>query len=186
MNKLSFLLLPTIILFANNALAGASQIENSQLPSRYGLENIKLGHPTNSSIRHINLLLKTNLVCTEKKISLGKIKRNFTYKACKLPNEHPALSLWNEKLQKLNVSFLDNKLITLSLEFKTYKSYEVLYKNHGKRVQKLLGAPSDINLNYVAWENQSDKATMEDAKNGVIKLEILNKVLHDPLIQFRE
>lgn len=172
-----------MLLFSYNSIsADIAQAPNKQkVAPRYGLEHIKLGSPAESAIKHIDLLIKTELSCNDKKIALGKVKRNFTLKTCKLPKKHSKVMLWDEVLQKLNVSFLDNKLFSLSAVVKTSGDYEALYNKHGKHILKLFGRPSIIDLDYVSWQKQNDKVILENMKNGIAKLQILNKTLHDSL-----
>ena len=177
-----FLSITIILLFGyNNISADTTQAPNKQTTVRYGLEHIKLGSPAEPSIKYINLLIKSKLSCNDKKIALGKVKRNFTLKTCKLPKKHSKIMLWDEALQKLTVSFLDNKLFALSVTVKTSGDYEALYNKHGKHILKLFGTPSIIDLDYISWQKQNDKVILEDKKNGIAKLQILNKTLHDYL-----
>ena len=185
MRKLLLVLFPVVTLLPhyNYASADQTQTPSKQPNTRYGIEHVKLGFPTESSIKYINSLTKTELSCSEKKIALGKMKRNFTYKTCKLPKKHSDVILWDEALQKVNLDFLDNKLINLSLEFKTSKDYQALYDKHGKRILNLLGEPKTIDLGHISWERREDKAVVEEKKKGHIHLHIFNKLLQKHLNQ---
>lgn len=175
---LFFLLLPSY-LFSCYSLALADQVQavNKQAHTRYGIEHVKLGFPITPSLKYINSLIKTDLSCSEKKISIGKMRRNFVYKTCKLPKKHPKIEIWDEVLQKINMNFLDNQLVDLSFEFKTTKDYQALYDKHGKRILALLGEPTTIDLDNISWNKQNDKATVEEKKKGIILLHIFNKPL---------
>ena len=180
MNKLLLLLLPVGILVSgcHQVSTDLAQAPSNQQISRYGLEHIKLGFPADASIKKINALINTALVCSEKKVAMGKIKRNFTQKTCQLPNDAVSIMLWDETLQKLRVSFLDNKLISLLLEFKVSEDNKAVYDKHGKHVLKLLGRPTNIGLTSIHWEKDDDEAILEDKKNGVITLQVINKTVH--------
>ena len=107
--------------------------------------------------------------------SFGATKRIFIFKNCKLPSNHQKAKFWNETLKKLQLSFLDDKLIRLSLELQTHDGYKTLYNKHGKHILALLGKPIVADLAYVKWAKKNDEAIVEDKGNGLVSILIHNK-----------
>lgn len=163
--------------------------KNDQI-AHYGLDHVKLNLPSKIVLNKLNSTLKTTLACTQKKIALGEMKRNFSLKSCKLYKQNNTNKLWGEKLEALQLHFLDDKLITLDIKLKTTEDYEALYNKHGKHILSLLGKPIVIDLAYVQWKKQDDEATLEDKGQGIVRLLIQNKkaqsVLHKTKDKSRE
>ena len=177
-----------IILLTFLTLSGCDRVskdlaqapKNNQI-GRYGLDHIKLNLPSKIVLNKLNSTLKTTLACKQKKVALGKIKRNFSLKNCELPKQSKNHKLWGEKLEALRLDFLDDKLISLDIKLKTSEGYEALYNKHGKHILNLLGKPAVIDLAYVQWKKQDDEATLEDKGQGAVHLLIQNKKAQNAL-----
>lgn len=150
--------------------------------NRYGLDQLKLGAKSSALLPQLEKQLQHRFTCTQHSVALNQIKRKFMVQDCQLALDKQTAQWWGESIERLQLGFVEQQLVTINLSLAINQDYEKLYSTHAKRLFVQLGKPDTISLEKVIWEANGDRAILREVAKGKLHLLIQNKQLSDKLI----